>query len=458
MNCAFGAKPLRCLLGGFPLQMARSAIQGRLRAGALAGMLALMLVATGLATAASPRGSGGTGAGSGHHHGHHRHGARGARRAPRRPGSVDLVARPLERRERQRDRQAGARLRHRHGLHQELGQHERVEPVHAGARQRSPRARARRLRLAVRLRQPPQRRGEAGHQGEGRRRRLPDDRRRGRVRGPLRRRKHLHAQAAPRSRLATSRSRWRAFRGTTTTPGFPTRSSSAPARRSTTRRRCTGRRSGPRLRTASSTCSSRTASTAGRSSRSARRTTTRRRASSPRSATSRSPTGSPAYSWWSWQATKPSEWKLLGRPNHRAHGFKKTKVYPVLHRGSAGDPVIWAQEHLIGAGENLGVDGRFGAHTKIAVEDFQSRHDITPTGTIGPLTWKALLQVKPVRIDWSKPRKTLTKAETPPGGEPASASHARGPQRDPRAPAARLSRTALVLGRWRITASWRRSS
>ena len=167
--------------------------------------------------------------------------------------------------------------------------------------------------------------------------------------------------------------------------------------------------------------------------------------------------GFPGYSWWSWQATKPSEWQLLGRPNHRAHGFKKTKVYPILHRGSAGDRVIWAQEHLIGAGEKIGVDGRFGAHTKIAVEDFQSRHNITPTGTIGPLTWKALLKVDPVRVDWSKPHKALTKAETPPGGEPLSASLPAVRNEIPR-----TLRTAdpdgSVQRRWRITASWRRSS
>jgi peptidoglycan hydrolase-like protein with peptidoglycan-binding domain len=126
-------------------------------------------------------------------------------------------------------------------------------------------------------------------------------------------------------------------------------------------------------------------------------------------------------SWWSWQETQRSEWKLLARPNHRAHDFKKTKVYPGLSRGSAGDSVVWAQEHLVGAGEKIKVDGRYGSRTKVAVEDFQSRHNIRPTGTIGPFTWKALLQVRPVRIDWSKPRKTLGKAEVPPGGEPASA-------------------------------------
>jgi peptidoglycan hydrolase-like protein with peptidoglycan-binding domain len=127
-------------------------------------------------------------------------------------------------------------------------------------------------------------------------------------------------------------------------------------------------------------------------------------------------------SWWSWQATKLPEWQRISNPNHRLSGFHKPKAYPLLQRGSAGDVVIWAQEHLVGAGETLKVDGGFGRRTKAAVQDFQVRHGIPATGTVGPLTWHALLKVRPVRVDWSKPRKTLSKAETPAGGEPASAS------------------------------------
>jgi peptidoglycan hydrolase-like protein with peptidoglycan-binding domain len=132
--------------------------------------------------------------------------------------------------------------------------------------------------------------------------------------------------------------------------------------------------------------------------------------------------GFDGLSWWSWQATKTSEWQRLAKPNHRLRGFKKPTAFPLLHRGSAGDLVVWAQEHLVGAGEKIKIDGGFGGGTRAAVEDFQSRHGIPITGTIGPLTWRALLKVKPVRVNWAKPHATLTKAEVPAGGEPTSAS------------------------------------
>jgi peptidoglycan hydrolase-like protein with peptidoglycan-binding domain len=132
--------------------------------------------------------------------------------------------------------------------------------------------------------------------------------------------------------------------------------------------------------------------------------------------------GFDGLSWWSWQATKKPEWQRLAKPNHRLRGFQKPTAFPLLHRGSAGDLVVWAQEHLVGAGEKIKIDGGFGRGTRAAVQDFQLRHGIPTTGTIGPLTWRALLKVKPVRVNWAKPHATLSKAELPAGGEPASAS------------------------------------
>jgi peptidoglycan hydrolase-like protein with peptidoglycan-binding domain len=132
--------------------------------------------------------------------------------------------------------------------------------------------------------------------------------------------------------------------------------------------------------------------------------------------------GFDGLSWWSWQSTKPSEWQLLGRANHGVSGFRRTNAYPSLHRASDGDLVVWAQEHLVGAGEKLRVDGGYGGKTKVAVEDFQSRLGLPVTGTIGPLTWKALLKVKPAMVNWAHPRRTLAKSELPRGGEPRSAA------------------------------------
>ena len=128
------------------------------------------------------------------------------------------------------------------------------------------------------------------------------------------------------------------------------------------------------------------------------------------------------YSWWSWQATSPSEWRALGKPAPRLGNFRKTGLYPALHSRSSGDLVVWAQEHLVGAGAKLRIDGGFDPKMKVAVETFQSAHGIPATGTIGPLTWRALLRVRPVTVNWSRPHRTLTAAEVPSGGEPRSAS------------------------------------
>jgi Putative peptidoglycan binding domain len=131
--------------------------------------------------------------------------------------------------------------------------------------------------------------------------------------------------------------------------------------------------------------------------------------------------GFKGYSWWSWQATSPSQWRELGKRAPRLDGFAKTSAFPPLHYGSAGDLVVWAQEHLVGAGLHLRIDGSFRKQTRAAVQAFQSAHGIPSTGTIGPLTWQALLKVKPVVVDWSHPRRTLSRSEIPRGGEPASA-------------------------------------
>jgi hypothetical protein len=133
--------------------------------------------------------------------------------------------------------------------------------------------------------------------------------------------------------------------------------------------------------------------------------------------------GFKGVSWWSWQDTKPAEWRLLASPINRAvPGFRRTAAFPQLHKGSAGDLVVWAQEHLVAAGEKIKVDGGFGNATRVAVEDFQSRRGLPITGTIGPLTWKSLLTVRPVKINWAHPRRALTKREAPPAGEPRSAT------------------------------------
>ena len=91
-------------------------------------------------------------------------------------------------------------------------------------------------------------RGQGRRRGGGQGRRLPGDRRRGRLRGQVRLRRPLHPRAASADRRRPSRSPSPPSLTSTTTRRSPTRSSSARAAPPTTSRRCTGRRSGPRSR------------------------------------------------------------------------------------------------------------------------------------------------------------------------------------------------------------------
>jgi len=64
-----------------------------------------------------------------------------------------------------------------------------------------------------------------------------------------------------------------------------------------------------------------------------------------------------------------------------------------LRRGMKGDDVAELQKILLSIGYNLGdygADGSFGSLTKAAVVLFQSKHDLTADGIVGPKTWEVL--------------------------------------------------------------------
>jgi hypothetical protein len=111
-------------------------------------------------------------------------------------------------------------------------------------------------------------------------------------------------------------------------------------------------------------------------------------------------------SWWSWQETSKREWRAVGRDSKRGiAGVRRPRgAYPTLSKGSRGDLVVWAQEHLRGAGRPVPVTGYFGPKTRRAVRRFQRSKGVTEDGRIGPRTWRALLRVKPRAVDWSSRR------------------------------------------------------
>jgi hypothetical protein len=108
----------------------------------------------------------------------------------------------------------------------------------------------------------------------------------------------------------------------------------------------------------------------------------------------------PGISWWSWQASSPLHWRTLAEPVP-ALGFRPQYSYPNLGPGSRGDAVVWAQQHLYGAGQRQQlITGFYGPKTTAAVRAFQASRGLAQTGRLDPATWTSLLLVRPVNVRW----------------------------------------------------------
>ncbi|HEV7770192.1 MAG TPA: peptidoglycan-binding domain-containing protein [Solirubrobacterales bacterium] len=114
--------------------------------------------------------------------------------------------------------------------------------------------------------------------------------------------------------------------------------------------------------------------------------------------------GGLAPSWWSWQETSGHEWGALGAASaaRPVTGYSPVVAHPLLKRGSRGDLVVWAQQHLIGAGQTqVPVTGVFGKTTFGAVRSFQVAQGLPADGEIGTTTWQALTKFTPYRMPWA---------------------------------------------------------
>jgi Putative peptidoglycan binding domain len=115
--------------------------------------------------------------------------------------------------------------------------------------------------------------------------------------------------------------------------------------------------------------------------------------------------GARGVSWWDWQETPAAAWDAVGAPLSPLAVAPLTP--PTLRAGSGGkvgsrgDLVVWAQEHLVGAGAQIAVDGAYGGGTAAAVSAFQASNGLPQTGQIDQATWPALLRVTPVMRDWT---------------------------------------------------------
>jgi hypothetical protein len=138
-------------------------------------------------------------------------------------------------------------------------------------------------------------------------------------------------------------------------------------------------------------------------------------------------------SWWDWQETSGQEWGALAAQSalRPLTGYRLEVVHPLLKRGSKGDMVVWAQEHLIAAGSNLPVTGIFGPQTARATREFKEGHGLPANGVIDTDTWNALLIYTPYRAPWAArrartstgaARSSATAIPTHPATKPLSAS------------------------------------
>jgi Putative peptidoglycan binding domain len=113
--------------------------------------------------------------------------------------------------------------------------------------------------------------------------------------------------------------------------------------------------------------------------------------------------GGQAPSWWDWQETSSAGWGALGaRIAGPVIGYSPIVSHPLLKRGSSGDLVVWAQEHLQAAVQpGLPVTGIFGRRTRAAVRAFQTSQGLPVNGAIATTTWNSLLDFDPVRPRWA---------------------------------------------------------
>jgi Putative peptidoglycan binding domain len=111
--------------------------------------------------------------------------------------------------------------------------------------------------------------------------------------------------------------------------------------------------------------------------------------------------GAAGVSWWDWQQASTSGWGSISVGAGNLVGVTPTTATPILKLGSAGDVVVWAQEHLASAGYATAIDGDYGPSTQSAIESFQTAQGLTADGIVGPATWAALLHYAAADVVWT---------------------------------------------------------
>jgi len=113
--------------------------------------------------------------------------------------------------------------------------------------------------------------------------------------------------------------------------------------------------------------------------------------------------GAPGVSWWDWQEAPLKLWAPVGSLIRWPQPVPAPPQWVRLARGTKGDLVLWAQEHLVAAGRPISPDGDFGPMTATAVKAFQTSRSLAANGVIDTPTWKELLRVSLPMPKWMKP-------------------------------------------------------
>jgi Putative peptidoglycan binding domain len=141
--------------------------------------------------------------------------------------------------------------------------------------------------------------------------------------------------------------------------------------------------------------------------------------------------GAGGVSWWSWQETGGSEWGVLGQRVAKMRGVRPSIELPLLKKGSRGDLVVWAQEHLVAAGQTqLPVTGLFATKSRDAVISFQVQHGLVGDGMLGTETWRALLDYTPIKVPWGTASRAARASSAAPEGAAAPLSASLPAQRN----------------------------
>ena len=126
--------------------------------------------------------------------------------------------------------------------------------------------------------------------------------------------------------------------------------------------------------------------------------------------------GAHGLSWWSWQSTDATRWRVLSEPAP-APAVVPDPGWPTLRQGAKGDEVIWLQQHLSATYPQVKVTGRYDNATGRAVRRLQAAGRLKVTGATDGPTWTATLKLPFTATDWTA--KTASSAR-------ARASAARG--------------------------------